>query len=194
MTTLTEYRQGLQAGQGQLPFAREQDPIPEAAPEPADASTNQRQPEAQTAPPKLGKRRVNLVRRLGKIIAAKLAQDPLLAARGVMRIYQEQTDGEKLGAATTHLNGVGFSAFDAEFGTRMAQEAIRWFNTPEVDRQYPTPFGPKLQPHITRLATKYRGQLAQYLLNGNPHKALELLTEAGDTIAAEYLRATKGIS
>jgi len=193
MPTLEEIRKQLQSKQPRLPFGREQSPIAEAQPQPAGDSTIQPQPEAPTAAPRLGKRRVNLVTRLGKIIAGKLDADPILAARGLVRVYQEQTGAEKEGGYTSHLNGVGFSAHDAEFGTRMAHEAIRWFNCEPGQRQYPRPFGPKLQPHITRLAKKYRGQLAQFMLEDRPEKALELFVESGDTIAAEYLRIRKGL-
>lgn len=46
--------------------------------------------------------------------------------RGLVAIYRLQTDGERASRTTTNSNNVGFSAFDAEFLSEIAEKCIRW--------------------------------------------------------------------
>lgn len=41
--------------------------------------------------------------------------------KGIVRIYQLQTADEQAGGATKHLNGKGFNARDAKYGTYLAK-------------------------------------------------------------------------
>lgn len=41
--------------------------------------------------------------------------------RGILRIYQLQTEDEKRSGSTKHSNGVGFNGADASYGTYLAQ-------------------------------------------------------------------------
>lgn len=44
--------------------------------------------------------------------------------RALAAIYQQQTEEEKAGATTVYKNGVGFTAFDAELGTKCAKQFV----------------------------------------------------------------------
>lgn len=57
-------------------------------------------------------------------LKAKLSTDARWAQRAVVRIYHEQDEDEKQNASTTKQNSRGFTAFDAEILTEIAQERI----------------------------------------------------------------------
>jgi len=68
--------------------------------------------------------------------------------RPLRRLYDRQTQDEKLCASTVHSNGIGFSASDAEFGTGLMNHWTEkgWFSDKQVKR-------------LRRLLKKYRRQL-----------------------------------
>lgn len=58
-------------------------------------------------------------------IKAKLAEDSNWAQRGLLAVYNQQKKDEMDTKRTKHLNFVGFSKFDAEFLSSMAQQLKR---------------------------------------------------------------------
>lgn len=46
--------------------------------------------------------------------------------RGLVRIYERQTQSEKAAHTTTESNGVGFTGVDADFLTSLAEKAIKY--------------------------------------------------------------------
>jgi len=55
-----------------------------------------------------------------------LATNDRAVERALVQIYYRQTDDEKNVHMTKHSNGVGFTAFDAEFLTELAQKCIKY--------------------------------------------------------------------
>lgn len=65
-------------------------------------------------------------------IHALLDSKPQAVVRALIAIYERQTEDEKATHATKLHNGVGFSAFDAEFCTDLAKKAKRgWTLSPK---------------------------------------------------------------
>jgi hypothetical protein len=83
--------------------------------------------------------------------------------RGVVALYERQTDEEKEIGDTKVHNNVGFNGRDAQIMTSFARQIIDW-NGIEF-RKHPTPLSKK-QLHIARKRIlKYSGQLAK-IANG----------------------------
>jgi len=57
-------------------------------------------------------------------IQALLDRSPAAVERAIVVIYQNQTDEEQSCDGTIEANGVGFSAFDAEFLSSLARQLI----------------------------------------------------------------------
>jgi hypothetical protein len=53
---------------------------------------------------------------------ARLVSDPAWTRRALVVLYSRQTEVEKVGRHTDENNGVGFSKFDAEFMSSLAQQ------------------------------------------------------------------------
>jgi len=51
-----------------------------------------------------------------------IAESPRFAIRALVVLYKYQTEDEKESMASVHRNGVGFSKYDAEFLTSLAQQ------------------------------------------------------------------------
>lgn len=60
-----------------------------------------------------------------------LDKNPKAVMRALVAIYNLQTADEQASHTTSHANSVGFSAFDAEFCTDMAQKALKGWNFSE---------------------------------------------------------------
>jgi hypothetical protein len=54
---------------------------------------------------------------------------------GIYRLFQLQTEDEKQDRSTTHLNGVGFNAHDAETGTHIARTVEQYRMTGKGTRR-----------------------------------------------------------
>jgi hypothetical protein len=54
-------------------------------------------------------------------IVELLNSNPRAVERGIVRLYQRQTEDEQAGGLTRHLNGRGFNATDAKLGTYLAK-------------------------------------------------------------------------
>lgn len=66
----------------------------------------------------------------------------------LLYLYARQTEDEKGGKRTEHSNGIGFSAFDAQFGTDMAEKVLAGYSLTE-----------KQLNAISKMLVKYRRQL-----------------------------------
>jgi hypothetical protein len=73
--------------------------------------------------------------------------------RGLLRIFQLQTKSEQMAEYTTDWNGVGFTAFDAEFLTSLAKQFIKSKSLSK--NQY---------KHVQKNMKKYSGQLLKIAL------------------------------
>jgi hypothetical protein len=82
-------------------------------------------------------------------------------------------------------NDIGFSGVDAEFGSKLAEQANAWLETAPEARRFNSPFSPKQIPYATRMAIKYRKQVASMMLKEAPLAARHLLKD--DPIALTAL-------
>lgn len=83
-------------------------------------------------------------------VKALLASNDKAVIRGLLRLYERQTAAEQCSEQTTEANGVGFSAFDAEYLTWAAKSVLqtgRW--------------GPGLIVRLRPRLMKYSRQLAE---------------------------------
>lgn len=69
--------------------------------------------------------------------------------KGIVRIYENQTANEQQSASTSEDNGVGFTGFDAEFGTSLALAVMKYGHLTE-----------KQLPWARKMVRKYWKQLA----------------------------------
>jgi len=58
-------------------------------------------------------------------IKALLDANDRAVMRALVALYERQTADEQANAHTSHLNGMGFNGYDAEFGTSLAKQVIR---------------------------------------------------------------------
>ena len=78
--------------------------------------------------------------------------------RGLMAIYQRQTELEKETESTLEHNGVGFSSFDDRFLSGMARQVIEF----EAGRsKYGSPLSPRQFMVLRQRMEKYAMQLAR---------------------------------
>lgn len=77
--------------------------------------------------------------------------------RGLVAIYNRQTQDEQSTESTNKLNGMGFNGTDAAFGSSLAKQIIKW----ESDRRYPTPLSRTQLEKGRKMLRKYAGQLAK---------------------------------
>lgn len=89
-----------------------------------------------------------------RYVRTQLATNPKWAIRALTVVYQGQTSQEQSCERTVELNGVGFTAFDAEILTSFAQQVERW----DASR-YPSPLSPKQMALLHKRIVKYAGQL-----------------------------------
>lgn len=87
-------------------------------------------------------------------IKAKLATDDRWLLRGLVAIYNKQTDAEKSAGLTAEDNGIGFNGVDAEILTSIAQQNIARGSV-----------SPKQLAIVRKKMMKYAGQLAK-IANG----------------------------
>lgn len=83
-------------------------------------------------------------------IKQKLSSSQAWLERSVVAIYQRQTAEEQAVEATRNKNGVGFSAFDAEFLSSVAKQIMNGRHL--SDRQ---------MPFVKKNMLKYAGQLVR---------------------------------
>lgn len=129
--------------------------------------------------------RVNVVKRLSDILAKRFERSVIWTAHALVKVWKCQTSVEQACRMTELRNDVGFSGVDAEFGSKLAEQANAWLTTPVESRRFDSPFSPKQIPYATRMAIKYRKQVAQMMLREAPMAARDLLKD--DPIALKAL-------
>lgn len=98
-------------------------------------------------------------------IKAELQTNDVWVVRGVIAIYNKQTDEEQSVDETLENNGVGFSGCDANILSSFARQIQRWVDTPVNQRQYQHPLSPAQFAIARNKIKKYSGQLAK-IANG----------------------------
>jgi hypothetical protein len=83
--------------------------------------------------------------------------------RGVVALYERQTDEEKEIGDTKVRNNVGFNGRDAQIMTSFARQIIKWNGI--KFRKHPTPLSKKQLCIARKRILKYSGQLAK-IANG----------------------------
>jgi hypothetical protein len=99
-------------------------------------------------------------------IRALLANNASAVYRALICLYNRQTADEQESEDTRHLNGRGFNARDAAFGSSLAQQCIN------PDPRYRNPLSPNQLASARRMLNKYAGQLAR-VANGEPDPVRE---------------------
>ena len=79
-------------------------------------------------------------------IKQKMSTSDKWLLRGLLAIYDYQTEQEKCVDSTLNNNGVGFSAFDAEFLSSVAKRGF---------------ISPRQLPYVRKSMIKYAGQLVR---------------------------------
>jgi hypothetical protein len=85
----------------------------------------------------------------------KLATDAKWAIRALELVHEGQTAQEQTCERTTDLNGVGFTAFDAEILTSFAKQVIRHRQNPV----YPSALSERQMVLLFKRIPKYAGQI-----------------------------------
>lgn len=91
-------------------------------------------------------------------IRALLERSDKAVLEACVRLYQRQTADERAGGATRYLNGRGFNAMDAKYGTWCAEQILAWREDPKGWAQ---PLGPGKLAKLRAMMLKYSGQLAE---------------------------------
>jgi len=111
--------------------------------------------------------------------------------RGVVSIYQLQTEDEQQGEQTRWQNGMGFSSYDSKLMSSFAKQIIAWQETDPDQRKFKSPLSPKQLPLARRIIKRYAGQLAKIANSreqqeqeqrepGNVQASLDLLAGAAN--------------
>src|SRR6185436_6824006 len=82
----------------------------------------------------------------------QITTDPQrVIGRALLAIYNRQTLDEQSGQTTINLNGIGFTAFDANLGTRCAKYFADYHQLQEwMVKCWLKPVGKKQQPKILK--------------------------------------------
>jgi transposase len=83
-------------------------------------------------------------------VKTKLETDSRWLLRGLVAIYRRQTSAEQQTRSTKNVNSVGFSAFDAEFMSAMAERVLKDLC-----------LSPRQIEAIRKTMKKYAGQLVR---------------------------------
>ncbi len=99
-------------------------------------------------------------------VRALLANNAQAVYKALICLYNRKTADEQQSEDTKHLNGRGFNARDAQFGSSLAQQCIN------PDKRYRNPLSPNQLAAARRMLNKYAGQLAR-VANGEPDPVRE---------------------
>ncbi len=77
-----------------------------------------------------------------------LQENDFALERGIIRIYENQTQDEQRSLSTKHNNGEGFNGTDATFFSSLAQQILN----------SPRPYGKRLSPRQREIARKHMGK------------------------------------
>jgi len=81
-------------------------------------------------------------------IKTLLEQNDRAVERGLVAIYNRQTEDEQFAQTTSHHNGRGFNGIDASFGSKLAEVVLKGWH-----------LSPKQVACARRILRKYAGQL-----------------------------------
>lgn len=95
-----------------------------------------------------------------EFIREKLETNDVWLYRGILAIYDRQTQDEKRINDTVDRNGVGFNAFDADIMSSFAKVLME-----KRDLGYPLSLSVKQKSIARRVMKKYAGQLARIANN-----------------------------
>jgi predicted NAD/FAD-dependent oxidoreductase len=87
---------------------------------------------------------------------ARLADSNSVVCWAVVQLYKRQTADEQRQGVTSHSNGQGFTAIDAQFGTSLAKQIL----TNEQTKRYPQHLSDKQLGAARKMLRKYASQLA----------------------------------
>jgi hypothetical protein len=93
-----------------------------------------------------------------EIIAALLVNNDKAVYRALIVLFERQTADERDAGETNHLNGMGFNGRDANFGTSLAKQVIRW---QDGLTNYAHPLTMPQMQAARKMLRKYAGQLAK---------------------------------
>ncbi len=96
-------------------------------------------------------------------IKAELSSKDIWVTRGVVAIFNKQTDFEQAAEETQEDNGVGFNGADANILSSFAKQIQKWNNAPRPS--FPNPLSPRQMEIARKKIQKYAGQLAK-IANG----------------------------
>lgn len=97
------------------------------------------------------------------MIRTNIANSDTWLARGIVAIYNKQTNDEKQSENTKYNNSVGFGAMDAQILSSFAVQCQRWLNG---QSKYNAPLSNNQSVIARRLMKKYAGQLLK-IAKGN---------------------------
>lgn len=106
-------------------------------------------------------------------VRQKLSTDAKWAIRALEIVFAGQTASEQTRDITTELNGVGFTAFDAEILSSFAKQVERW----KANKAFPSPLSEKQMALLFKRIPKYaeqvlnRSRLKETLIVGTPTHA-----------------------
>ena len=99
-----------------------------------------------------------------QFIVQKLQSDNTWLIRGILAIYNLQTDTEQSTGATREHNNVGFNAVDSFILSSFARQSKAWEATPTT-RRFRSPLSVKQLEHARKKMKKYAGQLTSLANN-----------------------------
>ena len=115
-------------------------------------------------------------KKLAEVLKMKFHSNLVWCGEALIKVWEKQTAVEQEYKITKVQNGVGFSAHDAEFGTKLAEIALAWKANP---KGFKSPYGPKMAPWAVKFACRYAGQVARMMIEEKPEAAEKLLANAG---------------
>ena len=87
-------------------------------------------------------------------ISSLIESNDAMVIRSVKKLYEYQTNDEKVAEHTKHLNGVGFNAFDASFLTSIAKQIINERSLSKNQLRITRKKLKKYTKQLTRIANK----------------------------------------
>ena len=101
-----------------------------------------------------------------EFIANKLVTNNEWLIKGLLAIYNKQTDQEQAAGCTREDNGVGFNGADSVILSSFAEQIKRWQALPLNQRRFGIPLSPKQLAIAKKKMPKYARQLAE-IANAN---------------------------
>lgn len=113
-----------------------------------------------------------------EFVAQKIKENDQWLIRGVLAIYERQTDEEQQTRETTENNGVGFNGVDSTILSSFAEQIKQWENN--TARRFPKPLSDKQLAIARKKMVKYAKQLAN--IANNNRVASQQREQVSDTV------------